>query len=161
MYNKIIYEGRLTKAPEMAGNQNRWVSLTVAQSYKTKDGVEETMFLDCTAMGTTGDYCIKYLKTGDLILVDGRLSVHQYQGKDGLKRLGVKVYADRVECLCHAQPKGEAQPQVQPTKQPQQYAPTMEVNQFVSKAPIQPQERTIPNMRSQGIEALSEDDLPF
>nr|DAW56325.1 MAG TPA: Single stranded DNA binding protein [Caudoviricetes sp.] len=161
MYNKVIYEGRLTKAPEMAGNQNRWVAFTVAQSYKTKDGAEETMFLDCTAMGTTGDYCIKYLKTGDLILVDGRLSVHPYQGKDGLKRLGVKVYADRVECLCHAQPKGEAQAQVQPTQQPQQYAPTMEVNQFVTQPQVQPQERTIPNVRSQGIEELSEDDLPF
>lgn len=160
MYNKVIYEGRLTKSPEMAGNQNRWVVFTVAQSYKTKDGAEETMFLDCTAMGTTGDYCIKYLKTGDLILVDGRLSVHPYQGKDGSKRLGVKVYADRVECLCHAQPKGEAQPQPQ-EQQPLSYAPAIETAQFVSRAPVQPQDRTIPNMRSQGIEELSEDDLPF
>lgn len=160
MYNKVIYEGRLTKAPEMAGNQTRWVAFTVAQSYKTKDGAEETMFLDCTAMGTTGDYCIKYLKTGDLILVDGRLSVHPYQGKDGLKRLGVKVYADRVECLCHAQPKGEAQAQPQP-QQPLSYAPEMEMNKFINQPKPQPQPRTIPSIKSQGIQELSEDDLPF
>ena len=158
MYNKVIYEGRLTKAPAMAGNQNRWVVFTVAQSYKTKDGAEETMFLDCTAMGTTGDYCIKYLQMGDLVLVDGRLSVHPYLAKDGSKRLGVKVYADRVECLCHAKPKEDAQAQPQ---QPLSYAPAMEMNKFVNQAPAQPQDRTIPTMQSQGIEALSEDDLPF
>lgn len=160
MYNKVIYEGRLTKAPEMAGNQTRWAAFTVAQSYKTKDGAEETMFLDCTAMGTTGDYCIKYLKTGDLILVDGRLSVHPYQANDGSKRLGVKVYADRVECLCHAKPKEETQAQPQ-AQQPLSYAPEMEMNKFINKAPTQPQPRTIPSIKSQGIEALSEDDLPF
>lgn len=156
MYNKVIYEGRLTKAPETIGNSNgtAWVRFSLAQSYKTKDGKEESMFLDVSASGKTGDYCIKYLQAGDLVLVDGRLSVRAYSGNDGVKRMGVKVYADKIECLAHARPKEQMQ-EAQPTAT----APSIETAQFVPYA--QPTERTIPSVRSQGIEALSEDDLPF
>lgn len=156
MYNKVIYEGRLTKAPETIGssNVNAWVRFSLAQSCKKKDGKEESMFLDVSASGKTGDYCIKYLQAGDLVLVDGRLSVRAYQGNDGVKRMGVKVYADKIECLAHARPKEQTQ-EAQPTVS----APSIETNRFVPYA--QPTERTIPNMKSQGIEALSEDDLPF
>ncbi len=87
--NKVILLGRLTKDPEIrytAGEEKKAVAkftLAVDRAYK-KDGEQTADFINCVAFGKNAEFCEKYHRKGQKILVEGHWQTGSFE-KDGRK----------------------------------------------------------------------------
>lgn len=99
--NKIILVGRLTKDPEVRSTSAGFntVNFTVAvnRNFKNKDGNYDADFLPCVAFRNTADFIAKFFKKGNMICLDGRVQVRNYDAQDGTKRYVTEVVVENVE----------------------------------------------------------------
>lgn len=101
--NKIILSGRLTKEPKVdqtpTGKTVATFSIAVDRPFAAKDGKKETDFINIVAWNKTAELCGNWLGKGNRVLVEGRLHIGSYDGKDGKKRYMAEVIADHVEFI--------------------------------------------------------------
>ena len=82
--NKVILMGRLTKDPETRYSQGGSEALnitryTLAVNRRFKrEGEPDADFINCTAIGKSGEFAEKYFKKGMQVLVSGRLQIRSY-----------------------------------------------------------------------------------
>lgn len=101
-YNKVIIAGNLTRDPELRftpqGASVCDMSIAINRVYKGTDGSqkEETCFVDVVAWGKQAETCAEYLKKGSNALVEGRLTLSQWETNEGKKRSKLRVTAERV-----------------------------------------------------------------
>lgn len=97
MINRTILQGRLCADPEMRRIQNGTAvcSFRVAWSETVKDR-ETKLFLNCVAWQGTAEMICKYWYKGKEILLEGKLSTREYQGKNGNDRSVTEMTVDRV-----------------------------------------------------------------
>lgn len=97
MLNKCIFQGRLTKDPELrytVQNNTPVCSFTIAvQNDVDKD---KAVFVNCVAWQKTGEFISKYFKKGSSILVEGRMDQRSYTDKDGKPRTAYEIVTERV-----------------------------------------------------------------
>lgn len=100
MLNRCVLIGRLAKDPVLRHTQSEKAvcsfTLAVDRNYGDK---KQTDFIEIIVWGKMGENCANYLSKGKLAAVDGQLTTHSYEAKDGHK---VKVYgvvADQVRFL--------------------------------------------------------------
>lgn len=79
MVNEVIYQGRLTKDPELKSTQSGISTLlfNVAWSNKYKD-VETKCFLLCRAWKHTAEFISTYFKKGQEIIIVGHLETQKW-----------------------------------------------------------------------------------
>lgn len=101
--NKIVLLGRLTKDPEVRVTPTEKTvctfSLAVDRSFSGKNGQREVDFINIVTWNKTAELCGNSLKKGNRALVEGRLQIRSYDGKDGNKHYVTEVIADRVEFI--------------------------------------------------------------
>ena len=104
--NKVSLAGRLTRDPELryiaSGTAVCKLGLAVSRKFKTKTGEtrEDTLFINVTVWGQSGEFCNEYMKKGTPVMVEGRLSSNEWEDKNtGQKRSTIEVTADRVQSL--------------------------------------------------------------
>lgn len=103
--NKIMLIGNLGKDPEMKYTQQGTpvtsFSMAVSRSWKTADGQarEETEWFRITAWRKLAETCNEYLRKGNRVYIEGRLSTHEYQGTDGTNRMSLEVEASEMLIL--------------------------------------------------------------
>lgn len=101
--NKIMLLGRLTKDPEIRKTPTDksvcTFTLAVDRPFMGRDEKKEADFINIVAWGKTADLCSTYLGKGERALVEGRLQIRSYDGRDGQKRWITEVIADRVEFI--------------------------------------------------------------
>jgi len=76
------------------------------------DRKENVIFINVKAFGKTAENCDKYLKKGSKVLIVGDFSTYEYE-KDGQKKYGYEVLANRVEFL-DSKPKDDVVPPPDP-----------------------------------------------
>ena len=113
MYQRTIVVGHLGRDPEMRYLQDGTAvtSFSVATTRKwTRDGQpqEETTWFRISVFGKQAEPCNQYLSKGSLALVEGRVSVQTFQGKDGQTRASLELHADSVRFLGGKREAGEA-----------------------------------------------------
>ena len=99
--NKIIIMGRLTKDPEVRYTPAQKVVaslvLAVDRPFKKDDDTREADFIPVVVWGKAaemvGNSCVK----GHRLLVEGRLQIRNFDGKDGTKHWVTEVIANNVE----------------------------------------------------------------
>ena len=100
MLNNIVLMGRLTKDPELrrtgVGTAVANFTLAVDRDFGAKDGEKETDFIECVAWRQTAEFLSKYFTKGRMAVVIGRLQIHSFTDKDGIKRRNAEVVADMV-----------------------------------------------------------------
>lgn len=97
-YNRVILGGRLTRDPELRYIQSGTAVVELGIAINRKWGEkEETCFVDCTAWGKTGETIAKFLKKGDPIHLEGRLTFDSWTDKQGQKRSKLKVTVDQFQ----------------------------------------------------------------
>lgn len=101
MLNHVTIMGRLTRDPELRHTQSGTAvtsfTLAVDRDFKDKNtGESATDWIVCTAWKGTAEFVTRYLQTGRMVIVDGRLQTRSYQDKDGNKRTAVEVVAEHV-----------------------------------------------------------------
>ena len=100
--NKIILIGNLGRDPEMrytpAGVAVTNFSLAVSRKYSTSDGEskEDTQWFRVVAWRGLAENCNKYLQKGRQAYVEGRISLDEWEGKDGQNRATLEVVANQV-----------------------------------------------------------------
>lgn len=109
--NRVMICGNLTREPQLSYTPNQTAivdfGLAINRKWKGKDGSqkEETCFVDCTAFGKTGENINKYVKKGQPLFVEGRLTFDSWTAQDGTKRNKLKVTVDNFQFV----PTGEKQ----------------------------------------------------
>ncbi len=111
-YQKIIITGNLGRDPEMrytpSGQAVTSFSVAVNESYTNANGekVKKTIWFRVTAWGKQAEICNQYLKKGQQVLVDGRMSADPNTGgpkiwtkQDGSTGSSFEVTASTVRFL--------------------------------------------------------------
>lgn len=103
--NKAIILGNLGNDPEVHEMQNgrKVCRLSVATTRRWKDKntnetVEETEWHRISVWGPQADPCMKYLKKGRQVYVEGRLRTSSYE-KDGVTKYSTEIVADSVQFI--------------------------------------------------------------
>lgn len=89
--NKFQFMGRLTKDPEVrytSGNNTQVTtfSLAVNRRFVAQGGERQADFFNLTAFGKTAEFCAKYFKKGQQVLVEGRIQNRTWDDANGQKR---------------------------------------------------------------------------
>ena len=109
MKNNVSLLGRVGGDPEHGGgNGKQWARISVATSEKwtdKNDGQvhEKTEWHRCVAFARTAEIIGNYVRKGDLVGVEGKISYGNYE-KDGVKHYTTDIMIQRVILLS---PKGD------------------------------------------------------
>ena len=101
--NKIFILGNLTKDPQLSftPNQTPVVDFGMAtnRKWKAQDGSdrEEVCFVDCRMFGKRAEAINKYVKKGEKLLIEGRLTFDQWEAQDGTKRTKHRINVENFE----------------------------------------------------------------
>lgn len=100
---KIVISGRVVRAPEKRFTPNSNVAVTefsiAVESAPRNDGQTETNFVKVITWRDLAERCAQEIKKGDLVAVDGRLQINNYQTSDGQRKRDVEIDAIAVENL--------------------------------------------------------------
>lgn len=103
--NKVIIAGRLTRKPELRRTPNG-ISVTdlllaLNREFVTVAGErqQEVCFVDVVVWGKQAESCCHALDSSSPVLIEGRLQLDTWHGKDGDKRSKLRVAAERVQFL--------------------------------------------------------------
>jgi len=105
MLNKIMLIGNLGRDPEMnytpSGVAVTKFSLAVSRTYKTSSGEkrDETEWFNVVAWNKLAETCNTYLRKGNKVYIEGRLTQRKYTDKNGVERTAVDVVANEMEML--------------------------------------------------------------
>jgi len=98
--NKAILMGRLTRDPEVRYSQNNLpiTSFTLAVDRRfTRQGEEKQAdFIPIVTFGKTAEFCEKYYRKGQQVLVVGRIQVRTWDDNEGKRRYMTEVVADEA-----------------------------------------------------------------
>ena len=101
-FNRVILVGTLVRDPEI-----RYIpsgagvtKFRIAVNPNKRDPKpEDTLFVDIVAWEKLGETCNTYLKKGMSCLVEGRLSIRQYDDKEGNKRQATEIVINAMQML--------------------------------------------------------------
>lgn len=114
-FNRTILMGNLAKDPDIRVTQNKQkvarLTVAVGKQWKDKQTGEtksHTDFINVSAWGYTADICEKYLSKGKPVLIEGRISVRDYDDpKTGRHVWITEVIAENVTLLGGGQNSGQ------------------------------------------------------
>ncbi|HYV91336.1 MAG TPA: single-stranded DNA-binding protein [Chitinophagales bacterium] len=103
--NKVILVGYLGKDPEVRRLENGGMvanfTLATTETYKDKSGnrVDQTEWHNIAVWNKSAEIAEKYLKKGNLIYLEGKISSREYTDKDNVKRRFYEIRTDRFNML--------------------------------------------------------------
>ena len=101
--NRVQILGRLTKDPEIrqthSGKTVAQFTLAVDRPFKNEAGQKEADFIPVVVWGKTAELVGNSCKKGHRLLVEGRLQIRNFDGKDGTKHWVTEVIANSVEFI--------------------------------------------------------------
>ena len=150
-FNRTILMGHLAKDPDIGVTQSTQkvarITIAVGKQWKDKQTGEtksHTDFINVSAWGYTADICEKYLSKGKPVLIEGRISVRDYDDPKTGKHVWItEVMAENVTLLGGGQNNGQGNTEPQ------------------SRADIQPKVDTSTDSGSLRDEGGFEDEFPL
>lgn len=103
--NKVIIVGRIGKDPEVrhleSGKSVASFSVATSERYKDKNSnkKESTEWFNVVLWSPLSEVAEKYLKKGDQVYIEGKLSTRSYEAKDGGKRYITEVVGRELVML--------------------------------------------------------------
>jgi single-strand DNA-binding protein len=101
--SKIVVSGRVVRTPEKRFTPSNNVAVTefaiAVESPARNDGTVETAVVKVITWRDLAERCAQDIKKGDLVAVDGRLQINNFQTSDGQKKRDVEIDAIAVENL--------------------------------------------------------------
>ena len=112
MVNKVILVGTVGKDPEVRNTQNNKVatfSLATNESYKDKNGEKKivTEWHNVVIWGKLAEIVEKYVKKGNHLYLEGKLSSRSWEDQNGTKRYITEVIVHSMTMLPSARTSGE------------------------------------------------------
>ena len=103
--NKVLLMGRLTRDPELRytpqGVPVTDIPLAVNREFTGQDGErrKDTVFVDVTFWRRRAEILCQYLKKGQPLYLEGRLSLDNWETQDGQKRSKLRVVGDDFQFI--------------------------------------------------------------
>lgn len=122
-FNLVVLTGHLTRDPELrtlpGGSTVCDFGLANNRKWTDNNGTkrEETLFVDCSAWGKTGENIRKYFTKGNPILVSGRLTYESWVTDEGQKRSKLKMTVERFDFIGKKEESESAEPKPQTAEQ--------------------------------------------
>jgi single-strand DNA-binding protein len=105
-FNNVVIAGNLTRDLELkylkSGTAVGSTSMAINRRFPAKDGgeaKEEVTFIELKAWGKQAEVLSQYVKKGDPILVQGRLTQDRWEGEDGKGRSKLYVTIETFQFL--------------------------------------------------------------
>jgi single-strand DNA-binding protein len=99
--NRVFLFGRLGRDPQLRAKAPvAHFSLAADESYtdtSTGERIERVTWFHIQAWDWLSEIASQYLKKGDQVLVEGRIQLREFQGRDGTKRAMLLVTASKIE----------------------------------------------------------------
>ena len=116
--NKLIISGRLTRDAEVRFIPSGTPVMSFSVANNTGFGEKQkTHYFDCSMFGKRAEGKLKdYMLKGQQVVVEGEISLNQYQKKDGTGGASLNVFVNNVELMGSNQ-KGGVQPSVPESKE--------------------------------------------
>jgi single-strand DNA-binding protein len=101
--NKIFVLGRMTADPQVRSTSTgqQVASFGVATNRvwynQNREKQEEVEFHNVVVWGKQAEVADKFLKKGQLVLIEGRVQTRDWQGKDGQSRRTTEIIAERLQ----------------------------------------------------------------
>lgn len=108
MINKLTLLGRVGQDPEIKRLENGTpvgrFSLATTEKWKDNNGdvKEETQWHNITVWKNLAEITEKYVKKGDILYVEGKLTYRKYTDKDGNEKQVTEVVANEIKLLPNA-----------------------------------------------------------
>ena len=134
MTNRVVLVGRTTKDPNIKKTSSGKSVASFTIAVNDRFNRDKTDFINCVAWEKTADYLGNYVKKGNLIAVDGRISTRNYDGSDGKKVCITEVVCESVQGL-------ERNDQPKPSNEPK---PWQTYKEPVNDYPIDIEEDVLP-----------------
>ena len=103
MINSVVLVGRLTKDPELkytaGGHAVANFTMACDRPFKNAEGEKETDFVRIVVWRKQAENCAQYIGKGSLAGVTGRLTVRNYEDKEGNRRTIAEVVTENVKFL--------------------------------------------------------------
>lgn len=99
--NNVTFLGRLTRDPEVRYTQTNNVmvtsfSLAVNRRFVKEGEERQADFFNIISFGKTAEFCSKYFKKGQQVLISGRLQNRSWEDDQGQKHYATDVVAEQV-----------------------------------------------------------------
>lgn len=94
--NKYIALGNLTRDPSIKSTKN---DKSVCNFSLAVNNINDVTYIEIETWGKIAENCNNYLKKGSKVLIEGRLSLNQWESKTGEKRSKIFCIADRVHFI--------------------------------------------------------------
>ena len=116
--NKLIISGRLTRDAEVRfiPSGTPVMSFSVANNTGFGDN-QKTHYFECSLFGKRAESGLKdYMVKGQQVVVEGEISLNQYEKKDGTGGASLRVFVNNVELMGGSQQGGGQQAGAQPNQ---------------------------------------------
>jgi len=113
--NKVIITGIVVQDPELrftpTGIKTANLRVAIHRGYKNKEKErkESTEFITAVVWEILAETCVKYLKKGSRVLVEGRLQTRAFVDKSQQQRTITEIQAETVEFLDGPEKKAEVE----------------------------------------------------
>lgn len=101
--SKIVVSGKVVRSPEKRFTPSTNIAVTefaiAVESPPRNDGTVESAVVKVITWRDLAECCAQEIKKGDVVAVDGRLQINNFQTSDGQKKRDVEVDAIAVENL--------------------------------------------------------------
>lgn len=97
--------GRIETKTTQAGDTI--VNLSLATSYKGKDGQDVTEWHNCVFFKKVAEICAKYVQKGMKLYVEGQLKTEKWQDQSGVDRYTTKIIVRDMQ-ICTSKAEGVA-----------------------------------------------------
>lgn len=97
--NKVFLLGRLTRDPEIRTTQSGKITTEFTLAVDRFPGSKDADFLKVVTWEKPAEACGNSLTKGQRALVEGRIQIRSFEGKDGQKRWVTEVIAQSVEFI--------------------------------------------------------------
>ena len=103
--NKVILLGNLGKDPEVktidSGKKVASFTMATTEAYKNQNGerVENTTWHNVVFWGSVCDVIEKYLKKGNQVYIEGKITNRSYDDKDGVKKYITEINGQHLTLL--------------------------------------------------------------
>ena len=100
-FNRVILLGRIGNELELkqSAQGNPYLKLSVATNNYRPNAEKTTSWHRVMVFGTQAENCVRYLRKGSQVMVEGKLEVRTYTNNEDRKVTSVSVLADRVQFL--------------------------------------------------------------
>ncbi len=109
--NKVVLMGHLAADPEVkvtqSGHKMALFKVVTNRDWQSGDGErhQSTDYHKIIAWKKLAEICGGYLKKGSAVYLEGRIMNHNFQDKEGQKRLATQIVADLINFISYKKSK--------------------------------------------------------